>query len=335
MTDPDDLIRDTVIFKLAKDAESQFWDRLKRPFTQWLAVLTTLLTILGISLGSVLPSWVRGIADKQLKDSLESVLKVHEDRAKAWTEVIAVETNKASNAATNFATQMKSVQTESKKISKEFREHESEINKLIKKSRDEINQIAKFVVDMKKQKSSLDDLQEIDISSIERWAKKIEKTLTENDTIEELSQLPSKVNELESRLAELQRTTNTDSVVQSNTTSKFFAKSFEVKEMIENGAMSESQHNSDGSTFEEYVCRIRWPTEINEPVVFVKNAKLLHNSGIPNFMVPDIGVLVDDVRRDGCTLTIRVVNSATIAEANVSFVVFEENFAPEISQVGR
>lgn len=146
-----DTEREAVVWKLARDAEAQFWRRLSAPIVRGLSVIAVMLAILGISGYALIPSWIDSQARANVKNAIDAEFASQNDQAKMIREATLTQLTETRYSAEQSRQAAQILVTQQK----------TELERLINEQRTEVERLREQTLALKRKADAIQSIAKI------------------------------------------------------------------------------------------------------------------------------------------------------------------------------
>lgn len=313
---PSDAVRDAVIYKLAKDAEQQFWERIKRPIIRGTAIIAIMLGIIGISAWGLLPGWIRDITTNEIKESLQTQFNAYKDQAEnlrkqtvqqlADSEVTAAEVRKKQTQLSETLT------AKEQELTQELIKREFELNKALDERKAEAEKLTRTLASLERDASAIDVLKQVDVVALTDKVKRVEE-LAKSEAGSELVNWTTKVDQLSDKLTSLQGQPRI--VVGKLTFREFMSRAADLPEY--------RGRDQAGTVYEVFEGPINFGQSMDDPIILVSTQEKRYRSGIPDQLAPSVSTSVMKSDDNGFLLRLILGNGRAFETGTIVWVAID------------
>ncbi len=181
-----ELEREALVFKIAKEAQAQFWDRLKRPLVPSIAIAALVFSIVGISFNNFITGQVETIASSNVKKFIEIEFNLQKSLAKSTYDNAVNELTKSNKAAADVNEKQKQLlndlTNQRKKLRDEIVKIEEDLNTQVLDTGVTVSNLNIQLQDLEKQASALKSVEGINIENLAQKVIEIESLVGDSDT---------------------------------------------------------------------------------------------------------------------------------------------------------
>ncbi|MEW8626578.1 MAG: hypothetical protein AB2551_12555 [Candidatus Thiodiazotropha sp.] len=181
-----DLEREALIYKIAKDAQSQFWDRLKRPLIPGITIVAVVFGVVGFSLNSFVSEKVSTIATDEVSKLIKSEFDLQKSLAKSTYDSAVAELTKSNKAAADVNEKQNELlgelSVQRQKIRDEIKTIESDLSKQVDDTNITVSNLNTKLRDLEQQAIALKSFESINILDLTEKVKQIESLVGNSDT---------------------------------------------------------------------------------------------------------------------------------------------------------
>jgi len=188
-----DTEREALVWKIAADAESQFWKKLSTPIVRGLSIIAIMLAILGVSAYTIIPGWIDEQVEIAIKTAIVNELALYSKEA-----------DKISHKTLQSLSDTRESASKVRELAKTLVEGEQKhLQEMVDNQRTEVDKLRKKTDDLKRKAESLKSLAEIE--DVEPLAKKVSEIarIADDVGVAKLTELTAQIASANAQIAAL------------------------------------------------------------------------------------------------------------------------------------